>query len=205
MSRDRRSEERGPSEAPPVTRRAFLQLAGAAAAAGSSGCFQMPPESAMPATQPVEGRTPGRPQSFATAWPYQGAGIGLLVQSWEGRPTKVEGNPLHLASLGAAGVFEQALVLQLYDAQRPSAPEQPTGASGEGAPRGPQAAPGAKPMMRPERWQGGRRLIIGAAALGAAGLAATLVGFGVETRRALYSYLFAWFYWGASEWERSCS
>jgi len=51
-----------------------------------------------------------------------GFGTGLLVETREGRPTKVEGNPDHPASLGAAGVFEQASVLQLYDPDRARRP-----------------------------------------------------------------------------------
>ncbi len=45
-------------------------------------------------------------------------------------------------------------------------------------------------------WQGGRRFLSGAAAVGAAGLALTLVGGLVfDARRALFSYLVAFVYW----------
>jgi prolyl-tRNA synthetase len=41
---------------------------------------------------------------YATAMPLGGVATGLLVESHEGRPTKIEGNPLHPGSLGAVGV-----------------------------------------------------------------------------------------------------
>jgi Fe-S-cluster-containing dehydrogenase component len=61
---------------------------------------------------------PGVPSFYATAMVTAGVATGLLVESHEGRPTKVEGNPDHPASLGATGVVEQASVLGLYDPNR---------------------------------------------------------------------------------------
>ena len=50
--------------------------------------------------------------------PLAGFGAGLIVKSNEGRPTKVEGNPDHPASLGGTNVFMQGSLLGLYDPDR---------------------------------------------------------------------------------------
>ena len=72
----------------------------------------------MPYVRQPENLVPGQPLFFATAMPLSGSAIGLLVESHEGRPTKIEGNPDHPASLGATDAFPQAAVLQLYDPDR---------------------------------------------------------------------------------------
>src|SRR5688500_17561463 len=100
-------------------RRTFLKLMGASLAlAGLSGCSYQPPESIVPYVRQPEGVTPGKPQYFATAMPFPGGCAPLLVRSYMGRPVKVEGNDLHPASLGAADVYSQASVLNLYDPDR---------------------------------------------------------------------------------------
>jgi molybdopterin-containing oxidoreductase family iron-sulfur binding subunit len=102
-----------------IGRRTFLQLLGASlAASGLSGCPRAPPEKILPYNRQPLNLTPGNPLHFATALPLGGSATGMLVTSWEGRPTKVEGNPSHPLSLGATGLFEQASILQLYDPQR---------------------------------------------------------------------------------------
>jgi len=103
----------------PVDRRHFLKLMGASLAlAGVSACTRQPEEKIFPYVKAPEYIVPGKPLFFATAMPLAGFATGLLVESHEGRPTKVEGNPDHPASLGATDAFAQAAILGLYDPDR---------------------------------------------------------------------------------------
>ena len=103
----------------PVGRRNFLKLMGASLAlAGVSACTRQPPEELVPYVRQPEELVPGKPLFYATAMPMSGAGMGLLVESHEGRPTKIEGNPDHPSSRGATDVFAQAAILGLYDPDR---------------------------------------------------------------------------------------
>jgi molybdopterin-containing oxidoreductase family iron-sulfur binding subunit len=106
-----------------ISRRRFLTLLGASfALAGLSGCLSRPPEEKiLPYNRQPEEIVPGMPLYFATAMTLGGRSVGLLVESHEGRPTKIEGNPHHPASLGATDVFAQASVLTLYDPDRSQA------------------------------------------------------------------------------------
>ena len=102
-----------------VERRSFLKLMGASLAlAGMAGCTRQPPEQILPYVRQPENVVPGRPLFYATAMTVGGRATGLLVESHEGRPTKIEGNPSHPASLGATDVFAQAALLDLYDPDR---------------------------------------------------------------------------------------
>jgi MoCo/4Fe-4S cofactor protein with predicted Tat translocation signal len=106
----------------PVGRRGFLKLMGASLAlAGATACTRQPDELLVPYVRQPENLVPGRPLFFATAMPLSGSAIGLLAESHEGRPTKIEGNPDHPASLGATDAYSQASVLQLYDPDRSTA------------------------------------------------------------------------------------
>ncbi len=111
---DPRADQQG------VSRRNMLKLMGASAAlAGLTACTKLPDAKIVPyAQQQPENFVPGKPLFYATAMPLAGYATGLLVESHMGRPTKVEGNPSHPASLGAANVMAQASVLGLYDPDR---------------------------------------------------------------------------------------
>ena len=107
----------------PVTRREFLTLAGASLGlAGAismlNACTRMPYEKIVPYVKAPEEFVPGEPVYYATACTLGGYASGILVESHMGRPTKIEGNPKHPASLGAASAFTQASLLSLYDPER---------------------------------------------------------------------------------------
>ncbi len=100
-------------------RRDFLRLMGASLAlAGFGACTKQPLEKIVPYVKQPEEIVPGKPLRFASATTFGGYGQGVVVTSNEGRPTKIEGNPQHPASLGATSVWAQADVLNLYDPDR---------------------------------------------------------------------------------------
>jgi MoCo/4Fe-4S cofactor protein with predicted Tat translocation signal len=102
-----------------VSRRGFLKVMGASMAlAGMTGCVRLPLEPIVPYVRQPEGVIPGRPQFYATAMTLGGYASPLLVESHLGRPTKIEGNDKHPASLGGTDIFAQAHVLGLYDPDR---------------------------------------------------------------------------------------
>jgi MoCo/4Fe-4S cofactor protein with predicted Tat translocation signal len=106
----------------PSSRRRFLTLMGASVAlAGASACTVQPKEVIVPYVRQPEELVPGNPLFYATAMSAAGVATGLLIESHLGRPTKVEGNPQHPASLGATDAAMQASVLTLYDPDRSQA------------------------------------------------------------------------------------
>lgn len=102
-----------------VGRRHFLKLMAASLGlAGSMGCLRQPDEKIVPYVRQPEEIVPGKSLFFASAMTLGGYSNGILVQSQMGRPTKIEGNPEHPASLGATDAFTQAAILSLYDPDR---------------------------------------------------------------------------------------
>src|SRR5271165_3128144 len=102
-----------------VSRRGFLQVMGASMAlAGMTGCVRLPLEPIVPYVRQPEEVVPGRPMFYATAMTLGGYASPLLVESHLGRPTKIEGNEQHPASLGGTDIFAQASILGMYDPDR---------------------------------------------------------------------------------------
>src|SRR5207302_3720006 len=103
----------------PASRRDFLRLMGASMAlAGTSACTKQPDELIVPYVRQPEQMIPGKPLFYATAMSVAGIATGVLAESHLGRPTKIEGNPEHPASLGATDAAMQASILTLYDPDR---------------------------------------------------------------------------------------
>lgn len=101
-----------------VSRRKFLGIMGASLAlAGLTGC-RKPVEKIIPYVQQPEEVIPGVPAYYATNMPFGSTSYGLVVESHDGRPTKIEGNPLHPSTLGRSSAFMQAEILNLYDPDR---------------------------------------------------------------------------------------
>ena len=103
-----------------LDRRRFLQLMAASMALGGlSGCG--PEENVrqlVPYVEAPENVVPGRNRYYTGATIQDGYATGVLVAHQMARPIKVEGNPDHPASLGAASAIMQASILDLYDPRR---------------------------------------------------------------------------------------
>ncbi len=113
----------GDGEISGVQRRDMLKLMGASfALAGVGVACRRPVDNIMPYSKAPEGIIPGIPNYFATARPSVMGAVGLVVESHEGRPTKIEGNAEHPSSNGAAGIHDQAAVIEMYDPDRSRIP-----------------------------------------------------------------------------------
>ncbi len=102
-----------------LRRRRFIELmASSFGLAGLTSCSRRSRETIVPYVKQPEDMVAGEPRYYATALSFRGHARGVLVESHEGRPTKIEGNPDHPSSLGATDAAAQAAVLDLYDPDR---------------------------------------------------------------------------------------
>jgi molybdopterin-containing oxidoreductase family iron-sulfur binding subunit len=106
------------------SRRNFLQIMGASVALAGMAACRKPVQKLLPYHEQPEEMVPGNPLTYASSIPFQDAGMGILVTTNEGRPTKIEGNPSHPGSRGASNVFHQASILDLYDVNRSHNPRE---------------------------------------------------------------------------------
>ena len=109
----------GASEPPEgVTRREIMMLLGASLSMAGLAACRRPEEHIVPYVTAPEEMIPGIPQQFATTMPFGNTAFGLVVESHEGRPTKIEGNELHPSTAGSSSAWIQASILNLYDPDR---------------------------------------------------------------------------------------
>jgi len=103
-----------------VQRRGFLKVMAASfglAGLGMTGC-RRPEHAILPHGRSPEELIPGVPAFYSSARPTSSGFIPLIVESHEGRPTKIEGNPSYAPGGGSTDIYTQASVLDLYDPDR---------------------------------------------------------------------------------------
>ena len=102
------------------SRRGFLKLMGASMALAGFGLnsCRRPEAHLVPFTKSAEWTIPGKSLYYATAMPRRNGALPLIATTVDGRPIKMEGNPLHPSSGGATDIFAQASILDLYDPTR---------------------------------------------------------------------------------------
>jgi MoCo/4Fe-4S cofactor protein with predicted Tat translocation signal len=100
------------------SRRAVLKVMAASfGLAGLAACHR-PEVILAPTSRGREDYVPGAPYQYTSVMTLNGHSMGLLVETYDGRPTKIEGNNLHPGSLGAATALAQGSLLNLYDPDR---------------------------------------------------------------------------------------
>ena len=103
-----------------VDRRQFFKLMAASFALGGvglAGC-RRPEAFVLPYSKSDEAVKDGLPLYFATAMPLRRAAIPLVAETYQGRPTKLEGNPSYAPYGGTTSLMAQGSLLDLYDPDR---------------------------------------------------------------------------------------
>lgn len=103
-------------------RRDFLKLMGASLAMATTACVRRPVQKIIPYAIAPKEVTPGIANFYASTWFDGTEGYGALVRTLEGRPVKMEGNPLHPMNLGGLTARAHAEVLSVYDPDRLTGP-----------------------------------------------------------------------------------
>lgn len=102
-----------------TSRRSFLKLMGASTALAGFGmaACRRPESYIVPYTKAPEWVIPGKATYYASAMPRAAGATPLVVTTFEGRPTKLGPNNLHVDATGT-DAFAQASVLDLYSPSR---------------------------------------------------------------------------------------
>jgi MoCo/4Fe-4S cofactor protein with predicted Tat translocation signal len=117
--KDKNSSGKNSEVAP---RRDFLKLLGFSVAAATLASCEAPVRKAIPYLNKPEEVDPGIPNWYASTYFVDGDYNSILVKTREGRPIKVEGNPLSSITRGGLSPRGQATVLSLYDTTRLAGP-----------------------------------------------------------------------------------
>lgn len=113
----------GASELEGVGRRNFMKIMAASfglAGLGMTGC-RRPKQHILPYAEQPENLIPGVANFYCSSVPGLTANTPVIVESHQGRPTKIEGNPSYKAFGGATTIYDQASILDLYDPDRSTA------------------------------------------------------------------------------------
>jgi molybdopterin-containing oxidoreductase family iron-sulfur binding subunit len=102
-----------------VSRRDVLKVIGTGIVALSTGCLSRAgDEEIVPYVADPPELRPGTPVRYTSSLVLDGFATGIIVDTREGRPIKIDGNPAHPASMGGSTPWMQARILDLYDPQR---------------------------------------------------------------------------------------
>ncbi len=109
-------------------RRDFLKYLGfSISAATIAASCEIPLKRAIPYVTQPDDMVPGIANYFASSYVSGGEYCSVLVKTREGRPIKVEGNPLSKVTHGGTSARVQASVLSLYDTHRLRSPQMRNG------------------------------------------------------------------------------
>lgn len=108
-----------------ASRRDFLKVLGfsVTAAAVAASC-EIPVKKIIPYAVKPEEINPGTANYYASSFLNGNDYCSILVKTREGRPIKIEGNPLSALTQGGTSARAQAAVVSLYDGSRSSAPRK---------------------------------------------------------------------------------
>ena len=119
-----------------LSRRRWLQLMGASLALGGTVGCRYQQETIAPFAFRPQNRIPGVAEKFSAMLDFAGVAQPLVGTCYDGRPIKLDGNPIHPNSgnpanandpsinrkVGGSTVYTQAEILNLYDPDRLRAP-----------------------------------------------------------------------------------